>query len=270
MNHVRKAHPALTSDHGRNTSKNHVRKACPVLTSDRGTNISETHVKKAQHSHPTSSCHKGFALTYDLILSERRCTYIRPHLVRKALHLHPTSSCQKGSALTSVRVLSKRICTYIWPHLVRKALHLRLIMWEHILQSHQNGFALISDHVGTHPPITSAWLCVDHVGIHPIITSKWICTNNVGTHPIVTSEWICTYIWSCGNTSHSHIRMALHLHLIMWEPIPQSHQNGSVLTSNHVGSNPTVTSEWLCTYIWSCGNQSHSHIRMALHLHLII
>ena len=37
---------------------------------------------------------------------------------------------------------------------------------------------------------------------------------------------------------------------------------GSVLTSDHVGANPIVTSEWLFTYIWSCGNTSHSHIRM--------
>ena len=54
----------------------------------------------------------------------------------------------------------------------------------------------------------------------------------------------------------------------MWEPNPKSYQNGSALTSDHVGSNPTGISEWLCTYIWSCGSQSHSHIRMALHLHL--
>ena len=72
----------------------------------------------------------------------------------------------------------------------------------------------------------------------------------------------------------------------MWEHIPQSHQNGSTLTTismighnyyhlwgpaltfDHVGANPTVISEWICTYIWSCGNQSHSHIRINLHLYL--
>ena len=133
MNHVRKACLALTSDHGRNTSKNHVRKARPTLTSDHGRNTSKTHVRNAQQSHPTSSCQKGSALTSDLILLERLCTYIRPHLVRKALHLH-------------------------------------LIMWEHIPQSHQNGSALIFDHVGTHPAITSEWLYTDHVGTHPSIT----------------------------------------------------------------------------------------------------
>ena len=34
---------------------------------------------------------------------------------------------------------------------------LYLIKWEHISQSHQNGPALISDHVETHPSITSEW-----------------------------------------------------------------------------------------------------------------
>ena len=45
---------------------------------------------------------------------------------------------------------------------------------------------------------------------------------------------------------------------------------GSALTSNHVGTNPTIATEWLCTYIWSCRNQSYNHLRMALHLHLIM
>ena len=31
----------------------------------------------------------------------------------------------------------------------------------------------------------------------------------------------------------------------MWEHIPQSPQNGPTLTSDHVGTHPTVTSEWL-------------------------
>ena len=57
MNHVRKAHLALTFDHGRNTSKNHVRKACPTLTYDyermRGTNP-VIYVRKAQNSHPVA------------------------------------------------------------------------------------------------------------------------------------------------------------------------------------------------------------------------
>ena len=42
----------------------------------------------------------------------------------------------------------------------------------------------------------------------------------------------------------------------------------SALTTDLVGSNPTIISEWICTYIWSCGRKSHSHIIMALHLHL--
>ena len=132
MNHVKKARPALTSDHGRNTSKNHVRKTCPTLTSDHGRNTSKTHVRKAQHSHPTSTCQKGSALTFDLILLKSLCTYIRPHLVRKALHLHPNSSYQKGSALTSdhgrtrLPPCQKGFTLTFDP--VRNALHLHLTM----------------------------------------------------------------------------------------------------------------------------------------------
>ena len=34
---------------------------------------------------------------------------------------------------------------------------LYLIKWEHIPQSHQNGHALISDHVRTHPTVILEW-----------------------------------------------------------------------------------------------------------------
>ena len=73
-----------------------------------------------------------------------------------------------------------------------------------------------------------------------------------GTNPVYMSEGLCTYIQSCGNTLYSHITMdatlisdhvvihpivtskwILHLYLIMWEHIPQSPQNGSVLTFDH-------------------------------------
>ena len=142
-------------------------------------------------------------------------------------------------------------------------------MWEHILQSHHNGSTLISNHVGTHPSITSKWLCIDHIGTHPIITSECLCSDHVVKQPTITSQHHCTYIWSCGNislnhirmalhwscgnTSYHHIRISLHLFMIMWEHIPQSHQNGSTLISGHVGTHPTITSEYLCTYIWPCG-----------------
>ena len=72
-----------------------------------------------------------------------------------------------------------------------------------------------------------------------------------------------------GNTSHNHVRRALHLHLTMWgthpatmleglytyiwpwgEHIPQPCQKGSPLASDHGG------------------NTSRNHVRKALHLHL--
>ena len=88
----------------------------------------------------------------------------------------------------------------------------------------------------------------------------------MGTHPSVTSKWPCTNTWSCGNTSHSHIRMALSPR----PSIPSKWLGTSIprmtiaLISNQVGTHPSITSEWPCTHIWSCENTSHSHIRMAL------
>ena len=53
MNHARKAHPTLTSDHGWNTYKNHVRKAFLALTYDHGRNTSNNHVRNDLHLHLT-------------------------------------------------------------------------------------------------------------------------------------------------------------------------------------------------------------------------
>ena len=84
--------------------------------------------------------------------------------------------------------MSEMNCTYIRPHHVRKALHL------HLASSCQKGVALTSDHVGTHPTITSEWICTDHVGTPPTITSEYLCTDHVVTQPTITSEHLYTYI----------------------------------------------------------------------------
>ena len=117
--------PALTSDHGRNTSNNHVRKAqhshltmggahpttmlerlntyilaweehiqqpCKkgsALTSDHGRNTSSNHVRKAQHSHMTMGG------THPTTMSERLSTYILPW------EEHIQRPCKKGSTLIS-------------------------------------------------------------------------------------------------------------------------------------------------------------------------
>ena len=63
-------------------------------------------VRKAQHSHLTMCKH---------IVPKWIITYIWPHLIRKDLHLHLNSSCQKGFAITSDLILLERLCTYIQP-----------------------------------------------------------------------------------------------------------------------------------------------------------
>ena len=130
---------------------------------------------------PAQHLHLTMGGTHPKPMSEMPSTHIRPHLVKKDMHLHATSYCEKGSALTSDLILSERRYTYIRPHLVRKALQLHLIMWEHIPQSQQNISTLISDHVGTHPSITSEWLFTDHVVTQPTITSECLCTDHVVT-----------------------------------------------------------------------------------------
>ena len=72
-----------------------------------------------------------------------------------------------------------------------------------------------------------------------------------GTNPMYMSKGLCTYIWSCRNQSYNCLRMALYLHLI------QSPQNSSALTSDHVGTNPTITSE---------RHTQHSHLTMWEHI----
>ena len=59
------------------------------------------------------------------------------------------------------------------------------------------------------------------------------------TSNLILLERIYTYI-------RPHlVRMALHLYLIMWEHIPQSHQNDSALIYDHVGTHPAITLEWI-------------------------
>ena len=85
------------------------------------------------------------ALTYDLILSKRNCTYIQPHLVGKEQHSHLTM-CK--------HIAPEWLSTYIQPHLVGKALHLHSTMCKHIVSK---GRALTFDHEGTNPIIASEW-----------------------------------------------------------------------------------------------------------------
>ena len=97
-----------------------------------------------------------------------------------------------------------------------------------------------------------------------------LISDQVGTHPSITSEWPCTHIWPCKTTSYNRLRKAL-------SPIPSIPGNspGSsiprmavALIYDHVGTNPTVISEWLSTHNCHERNQSSNHERMAQPLHL--
>ena len=72
--------PALTSDHGRNTSNNHVRKDL-ALISYHGRNTSNGHVRKALHLHLTMGG------THPTTMSERNAQH--SHLTMGGTHPPP-------------------------------------------------------------------------------------------------------------------------------------------------------------------------------------
>ena len=61
-------------------------------------------------------------------------------------------------------------------------------------------------------------LIYDHVGTNPTVISEWLTliSDMEGTNPLTMTKW------------------QQPLYLIKWEHIPQSHQNGHALTSDHV------------------------------------
>ena len=189
------------------------------------------HIRMDLHLYPTSSCQKGSALTFNLILLERLYTYIWP------CEEHIQNTCHKGSALTSDHVRSTSSIH------VRKALQLHLTMWgthpsymserlytyiwpceEHIKHTCQKGSALISDHVrntSRNHARRSLHLHLTMWGAHTASMSEglwtyiWPCGEHI-PHPCQKGG--CTYIWPCG------------------EHILHPCQKGPALTSDHVGN----------------------------------
>ena len=130
--------------------------------------------------------------------------------------------------------------TYIWS--------CRNQSYNHIRKEHP---ALTSDHVGT-PPTTLSERPSTH--IHQPMSERLSTYTRPCEEPILHAERLCTYIWQPMSKRLStyirpcmepilHAERALHLHL-------------------------TTNVRRVCTHIWSCRNQSYSHIRMAQHSHL--
>ena len=121
-------------------------------------------------------------------------------------------------------------------------------------------------HVGCRPSL--------HVGLFqhlyltlsqnvPPSTYNLLCRNQSYNHS--------THISPCGNTSHNPIRNFQHSHLTMrGTNLVIYVRKAQHLHSTMRGTNPTYMLKGICTYIWSCRNQSYNHLRMALHLHLIM
>ena len=119
----------------------------------------------------------------------------RTHLL-PSVKRHSTYNHQHGR--THLLPSVKRNNTYIWPW---KELNPLTMSKGHSVPDW--GF-LITDQV---PPFSQ-------------IMETTLIFDQVGTHPSITSEWPCTHIWSCENTSHSHIRMAL---VLDWVFLVTSH-----------------------------------------------
>ena len=114
-------------------------------------------------------------------------------------------------------------------------------------------------------------------GAHPRTMSKRPNTyihQHDRTHLLSFVKMLCTHIWSCGNQSHSHIRMALNPRLsipgnwpgdsillengllaLSWvflvtDQVPPFREWPSALISDHVGTHPSITSKWPSTLGW--------------------
>ena len=155
---------------------------------------------------------------------------------------------------------------------------LHLIKWEHIPLSHQNGYSvlhwviLVTDQV---PPFLE-W----QLPLHISYSTEWpaLISDMEETNPLTMTEWLNPYIWPAhqnGSLSPrlsvpsnwpgtSIPRMAFSTHI--WHGRNQSYHHDRMAQPLHLtmeGTNPLTMSEWNCTYIWSSGNTSLCHIRMA-------
>ena len=161
---------------------------------------------------------------------------------------------RKGSALTLdtceepiQHACSKRICTYIR--------HMRgtnpTCMFERALHLHPTHPRNQSNmHVWKGSTLTSD-TCEEPI---QHTCSKGLCTyiwHMWGSNPTCMFERACTHIWSSRNQSYSHIRMAPspRLSYLVTDQVSPFQEWNSTLTSDHVGTNPIVTSEWLSTHI---------------------
>ena len=121
-------------------------------------------------------------------MSERICTYIHQHGRTHLLwYVERNNTYNHHHGRKHLVPYVKRHSTYIWPW--KEANSLTMSEWHLVLDW---GF-LVTDQV---PPLSRRM-------------ETTFISDQVGTHPSITSEWPCTHIWSCENTSHSHIRTAL-------------------------------------------------------------
>ena len=164
----------------------------------------------------------------------------------------------KGSTLTSTGIVGHII---YYPYKGTTLISSGIV--GHTIHYPRKGLALIFDHVRNQSNLhveRALHLHMTMRGTNPACQKgSALISDHVGTNPIITSE-----------------RHAQHSHLTMWEHIPQPCQKGPALTSDnqcqkglaltfdHARNQSYVHVERALHHIWSCRNQSHSHIRMAL------
>ena len=107
----------------------------------------------------------------------------------------------------------------------RHSQHSHLTMWEHIPQPCEKGPALTYDNQCQ----KGRALTFDHARNQSYVhveRALHLHSTMRRTNPMYMSKGLCTYIRPCK------------------EPILCACRKGFVLTSDHVGTNPTVTSKW--------------------------
>ena len=190
--------------------------ACLALISDHERNTSNTMSERyAQHSHLTM-------IGINPVMLEMPNTYIHQH--------------DRTHLLSSVKISS----TYNHQH---DRTHILSSLKRHITYNHHHGRTHLLPSMKR--PCSYNHQCDRTHLLSSVERPNSYIHQHDRENLLSYMERPCTYNWSCGSQYHIHIRMDPHLHMIMWEPIPQSYQNGSALTSDHVRANPITMSEGL-------------------------
>ena len=170
---------------------------------------------------------------------ERHCTHIHQH---GRTHLLPyvERNCTYNHQHDRTHLLSsvKRISTYNHLH---DRTQLLSSMERHNTHIHQHGRTHLLPSVERQALTSTSMIGQTY---YHLWKGSTLTSDHVGTNPTVTLEWISVLDWGFLITDQvPPFKEWKHpLYLIKWEHIPQSHQNGHALISDHVRTHLIVIS----------------------------